>query len=138
MRREQRVRQKNRRGAVLLAGGKGNNLALTGQRRLAAAEVGNQPVNRLVAVIGMLLQQLQDDGRQHSRHVRAYHIRGQRRRGNMVMRPVGPIVLPPFKRQASGQEFIQHHAEAVEIAATIDGALGAGSVLRGHIRRRAA
>ncbi len=70
-RREQGVRQMDRRGAVLLAGRKGDDLALAGQRRLAAAEVGNQPVDRLVAVIGMLLQQLEDDGRQHSRHVRA-------------------------------------------------------------------
>jgi hypothetical protein len=42
----------------------------------------------------VLFQQLQDDGRQHSRHVRADRVRGQRRRGNMVVRPVGLIVLP--------------------------------------------
>ena len=127
----------DRRGAVLLAGGKGDDLALAGQRRLAAAKVGNQSVDRLVAVIGVLFQQLQDDGRQHSRHVRADRVRGQRRRGNMVVRPVGLLVLPQLKRQASGQEFIQHHAEAVEIAAAVDGALGAGGVLRRHIGGRA-
>ena len=52
----------DRRGTVLLTGGKGDDVALAGQRRLAAAEVGNQPIDRLVAVIGVLLQQLQDDG----------------------------------------------------------------------------
>lgn len=58
MRREQGVRQMDRRGAILLAGGKGDDLALAGQRCLAAAEVGNQPVDRLVAVIGMLSSSL--------------------------------------------------------------------------------
>ena len=128
----------DRRGAVLLAGGKGDDVALAGQRRLAAAKVGNQPVDRLVAVIGVLLQQLQDDGRQHPRHVRAYRVRGQRRRGDVVMRPVGLVVLSQLKRQAAGQEFIQHHAEAVEIAAVIHGTLGAGGVFRRHPRRRTA
>ena len=122
----------DRRGAILLTGSKGGDLALTGQRRLAASQVGNQPVHRLIAVIRMLFQQLEEDGREHSRHVRAYHVRGQRLRGNMVVRPVGLIVRAQFKRQASGQKFIQHHAEAVEIAAAVDGAPGAGGMFRRH------
>ena len=52
MRREEGVRQMDRRGAVLLAGRKGDDLALAGQRRLAAAKVGNQPVDRLVRLSG--------------------------------------------------------------------------------------
>ncbi len=54
------------------------------------------------------------------------------------MRPVGLLVLAQLKRQASGQELIKHNAQAVEIAAAIDGPLCAGGVLRGHIGGRTA
>ncbi len=44
----------------------------------------------------------------------------------MVVRPVGPIVLPQLKRQASGQKFVQHHARGCRDRCGVDGALGAG------------
>lgn len=81
MRREKRIGQMDRRRAILLAGNKVDNFAFNGQRRLAAPEVGNQPVDGLIAILRILLQQLKDNGRQHAGYVRAHPTRRKRFRG---------------------------------------------------------
>ncbi len=130
MRREKRIGQMDRRRAILLAGNKVDNFAFNGQRRLAAPEVGNQPVDGLIAILRILLQQLKDNGRQHAGYVRAHPTRRKRFRGNVIMRPVGLVISAQFKRQSPGQKFIKHDPQTVEIAPAVNGAPGTRGVFR--------
>ncbi len=56
----------------------------------------------------------------------------------MVVRPFALILASRFKRQAASEQFVKHNAQAVEIAAAVHRALGAGGVFWRHIGRRAA
>ncbi len=127
-----------RGGAILQARGKSGNVPVATQGGLAAAQVGDQAVNGLVAVLRFFCQQLEDDGRQHGGHTGAHHAGGARLGGDMVVRPFALILASRFKRQAASEQFVKHNAQAVEIAAAVHRALGAGGVFRRHIGRRAA
>ena len=132
------IGEMKRRGAILQAGGKGGNIALVAQGSLAAAQVGDQAVDGLVTVLRFFRQHLQDDGRDHSGHAGADRSRGARLRGDVVVRPLALILAAQLKRQAAGEQLVEHHPETVEIAAAVHRAVGAGGVLRRHVGGRAA
>ncbi|MGS6312065.1 hypothetical protein ACVGWX_08290, partial [Enterobacter hormaechei] len=56
----------------LLAGNKVDDLTFGGQRRLAAPEVGNQPVDGQISNLRILLQHLKENRRQQAGYVRPH------------------------------------------------------------------
>lgn len=69
MRREKRIGKMDRRRAILLAGNKVDDPPSAVSVARQRLEVGNQPVDGLIAILRILLQQLKDNGRQHAGYV---------------------------------------------------------------------
>ena len=56
----------------------------------------------------------------------------------MVMSPFSLPAIAEIEGQLAGQQFIEHNAKTIEIAAAVDPVRRTGGVLRRHIRQRTA
>ncbi len=132
------VRQKAGGQTILQAWRKRRDIPVFCQIRLTATQVGDQALHRLVSVSRGFFQQAQNDRREHAGHRGPHLVQRPGNGSNMVMRPLRLPAFAGLKGQRAGQQFIQHDAQAVEIAAAVDAIAGARGVLRRHIGQRPA
>jgi hypothetical protein len=132
----QRLREDQATGDVSLAERERGDPAAGAQLLQAAAQVGLQADGGLVAILGVLGQQSQDDLADDLGHVGAQLGRRRRRARDVGVDQAHRRAA--LERQAAGEALEQGGAEAVEVAAGVDAAVDPAGLLRRDVGERAA
>ena len=89
----------------------------------------------LVALVGYLGEQLEDDVGDHAGQRRAQRVGRRGRARHVAVHPADGVV--GLEGQAAGEQLVEGDAERVEIRAAVDRPVHPPGLLRGHVRQRA-
>ena len=98
-------------------------------------KVVDHAVGRLVAIVGLLFQQMHDDRRQHLGHRCIDLARGCRHPRQVIMRK--PQRIARTERRLTGGQLVQCRAQRIQIGALIHRPTGTPRLLGRQIRQRA-
>ena len=102
----------------------------------AALEIVREPRRALVAIVGHLGQQLEDDLRRARRGQRTDAPIGRRRLARHVaVHPAEGVA--GLERQPPGEQLVEGHAQRIEIRAAVDRPVHPPGLLGRHVRQRA-
>ncbi|MCY1413984.1 hypothetical protein D9M71_294220 [compost metagenome] len=97
----------------------------------AAAQVVLDAGGALVAILGGLGQQLEDDLREHRRHAGDPLAGRQRLARDVAVHPFHRVAGGEWQR--AGEHLVEDHAKGIEVAARVDGAVHPSGLLRRHV-----
>ncbi len=101
----------------------------------ARGKIRLQPARALVAILGCLRHEAEDELRQREGDRRLDLVRRHRHRRDVRVHHLERIV--PREREAASEHVIEAHAERIEVGPVVEGAVGSPRLLGGHVRERA-